>query len=208
MHEIAKSAERPPSILEFHPRNRRKILLIFPKYAHSFGTFNHAFPLMGDVKAFMPPQGILLIAALLPREWESKFIDENIRPVTPEEFAWADVVFISGMHIQRAKIKDICRRAHMAGKIVVLGGPSVSAAPHYYPEVDLLHCGEVGDGTVRLFMRIDETVTRSHEQMVYYTVDRLPMTHFPSPAYDGVDLLRYLLGSPILQRLPLHVRIL
>lgn len=195
MHEIPKAPRTLPSILEFRPRNRRKILLVFPKYAYSFGTFNHAFPLMGDVKAFMPPQGILLIAALLPREWELRFVDENIRPATSEEFEWADAVFTSGMHIQKAKIGEICRRAHMAGKVVVLGGPSVSAAPHYYPEVDLLHCGEVGDGTVHLFMRIDETVERPDRQMVYRTVNRLPMTHFPSPAYDKIDVMQYLLGS-------------
>jgi hopanoid C-2 methylase len=52
----------------FHPQNRRRILLISPKYSPSFGTFQHAFPLLG-VAAFMPPQGLLLIGALLPREW-------------------------------------------------------------------------------------------------------------------------------------------
>jgi hypothetical protein len=31
----------------------------------AFGTFDHAFPLMGPVKAFMPTQGILLIAVLV-----------------------------------------------------------------------------------------------------------------------------------------------
>lgn len=195
MHEIPKAPGTLPSILEFRPRNRRKILLVFPQYAYSFGTFNHAFPLMGDVKAFMPPQGILLIAALLPREWEFRFVDENIQPATSEEFEWADAVFTSGMHIQKAKIREICRGAHMAGKVVVLGGPSVSAAPRYYPEVDLLHCGEVGDGTLRLFMRIDETVERPDQQMVYQTVNRLPMAHFPSPAYDKIDVMQYLLGS-------------
>ena len=100
---------------------------------------------MGDVKGFMPPQGILVITALIPDEWEIKFVDENIARVTPEEFAWADVVFVSGMHIQRQRIHDITRRAHDAGKVVALGGPSVSSAPDYYPDVDLLHCGEAGD---------------------------------------------------------------
>lgn len=194
MHEIATPHEHTRSILEFRPRNRRKILLVFPKYAHSFGTFNHAFSLMG-VRAFMPPQGILLIAALLPREWECRFVDENIRSATSEEFEWADAVFTSGMHIQKAKIKDICRRAHEAGKIVALGGPSVSAAPDYYPKVDLLHCGEAGDGTLRVFMHIDESLERPDQQMVYRTVHRLPMHHFPSPAYDKIDIAQYLLGS-------------
>jgi radical SAM superfamily enzyme YgiQ (UPF0313 family) len=179
----------------FKPRNKRRVLLAFPRYSYSFGTFNHAFPLMGDVKGFMPPQGILVITALIPEEWEIKFVDENIQRVTPEEFAWADVVFVSGMHIQRQRIHDITRRAHDAGKVVALGGPSVSSAPDYYPDVDLLHCGEAGDATLRLFQRIDETVERPEQQIIFRTVERLPMSEFPTPAYHRINIRDYLLGS-------------
>jgi radical SAM superfamily enzyme YgiQ (UPF0313 family) len=150
---------------------------------------------MGDVKGFMPPQGILVITALIPDEWEIKFVDENIARVTPEEFAWADVVFVSGMHIQRHRIHDITRRAHDAGKVVALGGPSVSSAPDYYPDVDLLHCGEAGDATLRLFQRLDETVERPEKQIIYRTVERLPMSEFPTPAYHRINIRDYLLGS-------------
>ena len=66
----------------------------------------------------MPPQGILLIAELIPKSWEVRFIDENIDPIKPEDFAWADVVFVSGMHIQRERIHDLTRRAHRAGRVV------------------------------------------------------------------------------------------
>ena len=172
-----ETAEKPGSVplRSFKPRNKRRVLCAFPRYSYSFGTFNHAFPLMGDVKGFMPPQGILVITAMIPDEWEIKFVDENIARVTPEEFAWADVVFVSGMHIQRQRIHDITRRAHDAGKVVALGGPSVSSAPDYYPDVDLLHCGEAGDATLRLFQRIDETVERPEQQIIYRTVERLPM---------------------------------
>ena len=192
--EPAGTAE-PSPLRTFQPKNRRKILLAFPRYSYSFGTFNHAFPLMGDVKGFMPPQGILVIAALLPEEWEITFVDENIQRVTPEQFAWADVVFLSGMHIQRHRIHDLTRRAHAAGKVVALGGPSVSSAPDYYPDVDLLHCGEVGDATLRLFEHLDETVERPEEQIIFRTVERLPMAEFPTPAYHRINIRDYLLGS-------------
>jgi radical SAM superfamily enzyme YgiQ (UPF0313 family) len=167
---------------------------VFPAYSKAFGTFDHAFPLMGPVKAFMPPQGILLIAALVPREWQVRFIDENIRPVLEREFAWADAVLVSGMHIQRKQILDIARRAHRAGKVVALGGPSVSAAPENYEDIDLLHCGEVGDGTLELFRRLDETPARPEQQRIYRTDARLPMTDFPTPAYRLIDIRQYLLG--------------
>ena len=58
---------------------RRRILLVFPRYAPSFGTFEYAFPLMGGVSAFMPPQGLLVVAAALPKTWEIRFRDENVR---------------------------------------------------------------------------------------------------------------------------------
>ncbi len=142
----------------------------------------------------MPPQGILLIAALVPPEWEVRFIDENIRPVLESELAWADAVLVSGMHIQRKQILDIARRAHQAGKVTALGGPSVSATPDDYEEIDLLHCGEVGDGTLKLFRRIDETPARPERQLIFRTVDRLPMGDFPTPAYRLINIRQYLLG--------------
>src|SRR5947209_10284557 len=105
-------------------RNERRLLCVFPHYTPSFGTFQHAYKLMRGVKAFMPPQGLLLIAAYMPEQWPVRFVDENIQPATPAELAWADVVLVSGMHIQAPQIRDIHRRAQAAGKVVVLGGPS------------------------------------------------------------------------------------
>jgi radical SAM superfamily enzyme YgiQ (UPF0313 family) len=176
------------------PKQRRRVLLVFPRYAKSFGTFDHAFALLG-VRAFMPPQGVLLIAALLPREWEIKFVDENVRPLRTDELEWADVVFLSGMHVQRARINELNERAHRAGKLTVLGGPSVSAAPEFYPEVDLLHCGEAGDVTWKLFEHLDQRVDRPAQQLVFRTGERLPLSEFPSPAYDLIEADHYLMGS-------------
>src|SRR5580700_3400991 len=179
---------------DFKSSRRRRVLLVFPRYAKSFGTFDHAFALLG-VRAFMPPQGILLIAALLPRQWEIKFVDENVRPVRSDELDWADVVFLSGMHVQRLRINELNQRAHKAGKLTVLGGPSVSAAPEFYPEVDVLHCGEAGDATRSLFEHLDDTVDRPPTQLVFRTGNRLPLTEFPSPAYERLEADHYLMGS-------------
>ncbi len=178
----------------FKPKHRRRVLLVFPRYAKSFGTFDHAFALLG-VRAFMPPQGVLLIAALLPREWDIKFVDENVRPVRSDELDWADVVFLSGMHVQRARINELNQRAHRSGKLTVLGGPSVSAAPEFYPEVDVLHCGEAGDATGRLFEHLDHTADRPPKQLVFRTAERLPLSEFPSPAYELLQVDHYLMGS-------------
>jgi len=141
----------------------------------------------------MPPQGLLVIAAYMPEAWPVRFVDENIEPATPADFEWADMVLISGMHIQAPQIRDIHRRARMAGKVTALGGPSVSAAPEMYPEIDYLHVGELGDATDRLIARLDNSVAMPPAQVRFETKDRLPMHDFPIPAYDLVPLKAYLL---------------
>src|SRR3974390_2274630 len=146
-------------------REQRRVLCVFPAYTPSFGTFQHAYRLMGDVRAFMPPQGLLLLGAYLPPSWPVRFIDENIARATAADFAWADVVLVSGMHIQAPQIRDIQTRAHAAGKVTGLGGPSVSGGPEYYPGFDYLHIGELGDATDELIERLDQSVKPPERQI-------------------------------------------
>ena len=173
----------------------RRILCVFPRYTPSFGSFEHAYPLTDGVQAFMPPQGLLLIAAYMPENWPVRFIDENLGAATAEDFAWAEAVFVSGMHIQRRQMNDICRRAHAFGLPVAIGGPSVSACPEHYPSFDYLHVGELGDATDALIARLARDCSRPDQQIVLKTADRLDMSSFPLPAYELADLKRYFLGS-------------
>ncbi len=172
----------------------RHMLCVFPRYSKSFGTFDNAYALVG-VKAFMPPQGLLVIAAYLPRNWEVRFIDENIQPASERDFAWADAVLVSGMHIQRQQINEINRRAHARGKVTVLGGPSVSGCPEHYPDFDYLHLGELGDATDALIAHLAYTVERPLHQQRFETKDRLALVDFPIPAYDRAVMSQYLLAT-------------
>jgi radical SAM superfamily enzyme YgiQ (UPF0313 family) len=173
----------------------RRILCVFPRYTSAFGTFEHAYPLTDGVSALMPPQGLLLIAAYLPKHWAVRFVDENIRAATREDFEWAEAVLVSGMHIQRRQMIDICHRAHAFDLAVAIGGPSVSACPEHYPSFDYLHVGELGDATDELIARLAHDTSRPAAQVVLETVERLPMTEFPIPAYELAELKKYLLGT-------------
>jgi hopanoid C-2 methylase len=180
----------------YAPRNRRRILCVSPRYAPSFGTFHYSYPLFGGrIRAFMPPQGLLVIAAYLPESWEVRFVDENARPATAEELAWADAVFLSGMHVQRAFIEDVIARAHQAGKPVVLGGPSVSGCPEHYPSADLIQVGELGDSTDAILEWLDRHPGRPAAQLRFDTATRLPLTDFPLPAYHLIALRQYFISS-------------
>jgi radical SAM superfamily enzyme YgiQ (UPF0313 family) len=179
----------------YTPSTLRKILCVFPRYTPSFGTFHHAYGLLGGVRAFMPPQGLLLVAAYLPESWQVRFVDENARAATPDDFRWADAVLVSGMHVQRSQIEDIMSRAHACGRPVALGGPSVSGCPESYSEADFVHVGELGDATDRLIELLDSLDGRPERQFVLTTEERLPLTAFPMPAYDLISLPEYFLAS-------------
>jgi hopanoid C-2 methylase len=188
----AQPGELPPDS-PVHAISRR-VLCVFPRYTKSFGTFDNAYPLLG-VKAFMPPQGLLLIAAYIPKHWEVRFVDENVGPAKDRDFRWADAVLVSGMHIQRKQINDINRRAHTWGKVTVLGGPSVSGCPEYYPEFDYLHLGELGDATDALLTALAASTARPATQVRLTTADRLPMSRFPTPAYKLAGMSQYFLAN-------------
>jgi len=173
----------------------RRILMVFPRYTSSFGTWEYAYPLTDGVRAFMPPQGLLVIAAYLPEHWQVRFIDENLRPATEEDFAWAEAVFVSGMHIQRQQMNDICHRAHDFDLPVAIGGPSVSACPDYYPGFDYLHVGELGDATDALIALLARDTSRPAEQVVFTTKTRVDMSDFPIPRYELAEVTKYMLGS-------------
>src|SRR5438876_9261549 len=179
----------------YTPTTVQNILCVFPRYTPSFGTFHHSYPLLGGVRAFMPPQGLLVVASYLPAAWRVRLVDENARPVTPAEFGWADAVFVSGMHVQRPHSDDIARRAHAARRPVVLGGPSVSGCPESYPTADILHIGEVGDATDRVVEYLDTHRGRPWRQLAFTTTARLPLDDFPIPAYELITLREYFLAS-------------
>jgi radical SAM superfamily enzyme YgiQ (UPF0313 family) len=176
-------------------RHERKILCVFPAYSPSFGTFENAYALRGTTRAFMPPQGLLAIAAYLPAPWQVRFVDENIRRASDDELAWADAVFVSGMHVQRPAILDINARAHALGKTTVLGGPSVSGDPARYDDYDYLHIGELGDATDYLIERLDSDPRRPPQGLRLETAERLPLDRFPLPAYHLAELDKYFIGN-------------
>src|SRR5260370_3910548 len=78
----------------------RRILCVFPRYEPSLGSFDYAYDITGNLRAFMPPQGLLVIAASVPAGWQGRFVDENIAPAKLQDFSWADPGFVSRMNVQ------------------------------------------------------------------------------------------------------------
>src|SRR5262249_21903122 len=144
---------------------------------------------------FMPPQGLLVIAAALPPDWQGRFAGPNLAPAPAAEFQRADAAFVSGRHVPNPPIEASCRRAHAYDWTAGRAGCSLSACPENYPEFDYLHVGELGDATDELIARLARDPTRPERQIVLTTRERRDLTNFPIPAYELARLDRYFLGS-------------
>src|SRR5438094_10452546 len=90
-------------------KNVRRVLCVFPAYAPSFGTFSHAYKLMPGVRAFMPPQGLLLIAAYMPAQWPVRFVDENIQPACADYLDCVDCVMMTVEYDQTPQYRASAR---------------------------------------------------------------------------------------------------
>jgi radical SAM superfamily enzyme YgiQ (UPF0313 family) len=119
-----------------------KLLCVYPPFPASYWGMEYSRHMV-DKAGQLPPLGLLTVAALVPREWEVRLCDMQVEPLCEADLAWADVVFLSGMLVQRAALVGVARRARAAGKTVVCGGPYASALPdEVEPEVDCVVVGE------------------------------------------------------------------
>ena len=100
-----------------------KALLVYPEWPDTYWSFKHALPFEGKRSVF-PPLGLLTVASLLPKSWEQRLVDINIRPVSDADLEWADVVLISAMLVQKEGMLRILSRCRS-------GSPSPrSPMPH------------------------------------------------------------------------------
>jgi hypothetical protein len=93
---------------------RMNILLIYPEFPDTFWSFKHALKFIRK-RSLSPPLGLLTVAALLPEAWNKRLVDLNVTPHLKEkDLAWADMVFISAMTVQRSSAHAVAQRCRVA----------------------------------------------------------------------------------------------
>ena len=92
-----------------------KVLMVYPEFPDTFWSFKHALPFQGKRSAF-PPLGLLTVSAMLPKHWEKRLVDLNVRRLKDSDLEWADVVFFSGMIVQGPSMKEQIARAKRHGQ--------------------------------------------------------------------------------------------
>src|SRR5437588_11263134 len=83
-----------------------RICLINPRFPVSFWGLNHGLPILGK-KANMPVLAMPVLAGLTPPGHEVVLIDANIRDIDFAELKSFDIVGLTGMTVQRDRMREI-----------------------------------------------------------------------------------------------------
>jgi radical SAM superfamily enzyme YgiQ (UPF0313 family) len=167
------------------------IVLVNPRFEVSYWGLEYALPLLGK-KCNLPTACLPLIAALTPDGHSVTIVDENVEPIDYDRLALADIVGLTGMSVQRGRMREILRELKARGVFTVVGGPWVSVQEDYFEGLaDVIVVGEA-ETTWPQFL---EEWAQGRHQHRYEQLERTDMTRVPVPRYDLLKIKNYLFGS-------------
>ncbi len=161
-------------------------LLIYPEFPETFWSFKHALKFLGK-RAAQPPLGLMTVAALLPGAWKKRLVDTNVERLRDRDLKWADVVLLSGMHIQLESLLEIVERCRAHGVRTVVGGPIASSVPLAELKADHVVIGEAESLVGDLARELEAGTARP----VYQATERPEMAASPLPDLSLIKMKRY-----------------
>jgi radical SAM superfamily enzyme YgiQ (UPF0313 family) len=167
------------------------IVLINPKFEVSFWGMEHALPMLGK-RANLPVACLPLLAALTPAGHTVTLIDENVEPIDWERCARADIVGLTGMSVQRYRMREILEELKERGCFTVVGGPYVTVDEDYFEGLcDVIFIGEAEETWPQFLHEWSQGL----HQVRYEQRDKSDMTAVPTPRFDLLKMKEYAFGS-------------
>lgn len=163
-----------------------KIYLINPQIPVSFAGNEYAAQMLFK-KYSTPPLGLLTIAAMIPPSHKIAFCDENASRIE-----WnnnCDIVVLSGMHIQKKRLREIAVCFRELGKKIIVGGPSAMAVPEWYRDIaDILVLGEAE----RIWPECLSDLEAGRAKDVYEEKETIQLHESPIPRFDLITPRHYM----------------
>ena len=167
------------------------IVLINPRFEPSFWGMEHALPLFGK-KANLPVACLPLLAALTPAEHAVTLLDENVEALDFDRLARADVVGLTGMIVQRFRMREILVELKRRGVFVVVGGPWITVSEDYFgPLPDVIFVGEAEETWPRFLAEW----AQGRPAARYVQAEKTDMTTVPVPRFGLLKMEHYMFGS-------------
>ncbi|MBI4122574.1 MAG: DUF4070 domain-containing protein [Parcubacteria group bacterium] len=163
-----------------------KALLLYPEFPDTFWSFKHVLRFIRR-KASLPPLGLVTVAAMLPKDWELRLVDLNVRELVIDDILWADCALISAMVVQRASAKELIARCNEHRVPVIAGGPLFTEESEYFPEVDHLVLGEAEN----IFPEFLADFLAGKARHLYRSPGYSDIRQAPVPRWDLVNIRDY-----------------
>ena len=172
------------------------IVLINPRFNPSYWGMNYALPFL-NAKAVLPVINLPLLAALTPPGHDVTIIDENVQPIDYDLCARADIVGITGMNVQRIRMREILDELKTRGVFTIIGGPWITVYPDDFGDVpDAIFIGEAEETWPRF---LEEWAEGRHARR-YEQAGKTDMATVPPPRFDLMPMGRYVTGSVQISR--------
>jgi len=162
------------------------ILLISPQTPDTFWSFKHVLRFVSK-RASFPPLGLLTVAAMLPRDWDLRLVDSNVKRLKDADLRWADFVMISAMIVQKNSVRNIVARCLAHRKPVIAGGPLFTTGHEGFPAIQHFVLGEAEE----IMPQVVEDMRRNRLQHVYKAPRWPDLAQTPVPRWDLIDLRHY-----------------
>jgi radical SAM superfamily enzyme YgiQ (UPF0313 family) len=167
------------------------IVLINPRFDVSNYGLEYALPFLGR-KAVVPVASLPLLAALTPAEHRITLFDENVEPIDFARCARADIVGVTGMVVQRTRMREILAELKRLGAFTIVGGPWVTVWEDDFGSLaDVVFIGEAEETWPRF---LSEWCGGHHERR-YEQAERTDMSTVPVPRFDLLKMHHYAFGS-------------
>jgi radical SAM superfamily enzyme YgiQ (UPF0313 family) len=167
------------------------IVIINPRFEVSYWGMEFALPFLGK-RANLPVACLPLLAALTPSEHTITLIDENVEPIDWERCRRADIVGLTGMSVQRFRMKEILTELKQLGCFCVAGGPWVTVQEDYFG--DLLDAIFVGEAEETWPKFLEDWKQGRHAER-YEQPEKTDMSKVPTPRFDLLKMKYYGFGS-------------
>ena len=171
-----------------------KVCLINPRFTPSYWSSDYSLKLYpNSVRCQMVTGALPTIAGLSGMHHHIEIIDENVEELDLKDMERFDVIGVTGMIVQRNRMKEILMSLRDVRAVTAVGGPLVTCDEEDFKELcDVRFIGEAEE-TWPAFL--DDLSSGRNTEERYVQENRSDMTLIPKPRYDLIQASRYAVAT-------------
>jgi len=165
------------------------ICLINPRFEPSYWGFDFALPLYPGDKRSTMISGALSAVAGMCGDHRVTLVDENVEDIDWDSMAHYDIVGVTGMIVQKERMREILSRLKEMQAFAVVGGPLVSVDEAFFE--GLCDACFIGEAETTWPQFLEDFARGRPTESRYEQKQPTDMTTVPKPRFDLLKVDRY-----------------